>query len=73
MDDYRGELCLLDGEYIARCISQDYNARELTFEVSPGGEQFIRRGEYGVKIISENGMRSFEDVKHLLPRIAKEE
>lgn len=74
MNDYRGKLCLLDGEYIAKCIIQDFLSQELTFEVSPGGETFTRQGEGGVEVHNEGtGKLSFDDVKHKLPKIKKED
>jgi hypothetical protein len=68
VNDYRDSLCLLDGEYLAKCVGQDFLAMTLTFEVSPDGEKFTRRGENGVEIY-KNGELTFEDIKHKLPRL----
>jgi hypothetical protein len=72
MNDYRDMLCLLDGKYLAKCVGQDFLAMTLTFEVSPDGETFTRKGEYGVEVYKD-GKLSFEDVKHKLPRLNSKE
>ena len=71
MEDYRGEICLLDGKYLAKCIGQDFYYEELTFEVSPGGLTFVRKGDLGVEIVNDK-QKSFDEIKHLLPRINDE-
>lgn len=71
MDDFRGEICLLEGEYVAKCVSQDFGNNTLTFEIETDGKTFTRQGDYGVEIY-EQGELTFEDVKHLLPRVNKE-
>ena len=68
MNDYRGMLCLLDGEYLAKCISQNFNSMTLTFEVEPNGDTFERTGENGVEVY-KHGNLTFEDVKDRLPRV----
>lgn len=68
MNDYRNKMCLLDEKYLAKCVSQDFIAEELTFEIEPDGQTFIRQGEFGVEVYLE-GETQFEDIKHLLPRI----
>lgn len=72
MDDYRGEMCLIEGKYLAKCISQDFYTRTLTFEVEPDGDTFTREGDYGVEIYVEKES-TFDDVKHRLPTIDQEE
>lgn len=67
MNDYRGELCLLDGQYLARCIGQDFIKMTLTFETD-SGLKFTRKGEDGVEIHND-GELGFDDIKHLLPKI----
>lgn len=67
MNDYRGKMCVLDGEYVAKCIGQDFIARELTFEVEPDGETFTRLGEHGVEVYEQE--TTFDDVKHKLPKL----
>jgi hypothetical protein len=68
MDDYRDKLCVLDGEYVAKCIGQDFFSRKLTFEVEPDGATFVRYGDYNVEIYEKEELE-LNDVKHLLPRI----
>lgn len=72
MDDYRGKMCLIKGEYLARCVSQDFIYRTLTFEVEPDGETFEIEGDYGIEIYHKQE-KTFDDVKHLLPRINAED
>lgn len=67
MNDYRGKMCVLDGEYVAKCVGQDFFARELTFEVEPGGETFTRLGEHGIEIYEQEV--TFDDVKHMLSKL----
>lgn len=68
MQDYRGKVCLIDGEYLAQCVCQDFRLRTLTFITEPDGIMFDREGDYGIEIYQEKEV-TFEDVKHLLPRI----
>lgn len=72
MNDYRNELCLLDGKYLAKCISQDFFTRKLTFEVEPNGDTFVRDSDYGVEIYVAESL-TFEDVKDRLPTIGNED
>ncbi|MFJ8247361.1 hypothetical protein [Peribacillus asahii] len=72
MRDYRGKMCLLDGEYLAKCVGQNFFHNTLTFEIESNGTTFTREGDYGVEVY-EQGELTFEDVKHLLPRINKED
>lgn len=70
MKDYRGKMCLIDGEYLARCIIQDFHLRTLTFETEPDGILFEHEDDFGIEIYEEDKKEvTFEDVKHLLPRL----
>ncbi len=71
MDDYRGKLCVLDGEYLAKCIEQDFITGTLTFEIEPNGETFTREGDFGVGVYKDGDL-TFDDIKHLLPRVNEE-
>ena len=68
MDDYRLKMCLIEGEYLALCIGQDFSERKLTFEVEPDGDTFIRYGDLGIEVYEVSEL-TFEDVKHRLKRI----
>lgn len=68
MNDYRDKMCVLDGEFLAKCVGQDFSSRDLTFEVEPNGMTFVRQGDYGVEV-HEQGEMTFEDIKHLLPTL----
>lgn len=70
MNDYRNRMCLLDGQYLARCVAQDFIFQVLTFEVCPDGDTFTRQGEHGVERYDEQEL-TFEDVKSRLPILHK--
>lgn len=67
MRDYRERICLIDGEYLAKCISQNFTDEFLIFEVYAGGPEFRRDGDAGIEVYDDT--LSFNDVKHMLTRI----
>lgn len=70
MDDYRGYICLIDGEYLAKCVGQDFYSGTLTFEIEPDGDTFTRDGEYGIEIYAKGDKKlTFDDVKNRLRRL----
>lgn len=67
MNDFRGELCLIEEKYMAKCIEQDFIGDVLIFETTEG-LKFEYKGTSGVEKLESIGL-TFEDVKRLLPKL----
>ena len=68
MEDYRGELCIINEEYVAKCIIQNFLTGMLTFEVEPNGDRFELHVSEDIEIYKQGNL-TFDDVKHRLPKL----